>query len=108
MTSLLDPRHSAVLAIDLQNDNLAADGAAGGTVSAEHAHAVGTTARTAADLGYTPIVISDATASTTPEAHAADLKYGFADIAPTVDTETIISALSPTPTSNAPISSEAP
>jgi len=201
MTLSLDPRRTAVLVIDLQNDNLADDGAMGGTTSIEHArsvgvvehaariartareagalvvhvhfvadpvaggageniplfraiteqrtvvrgtygaepfpgavpedgdivlerarmsaflgtaldtilrnlglthlvltgvhtnHAVGTTARVAADLGYTPILVGDATASTSAEAHAADLAYGFADIAPVVDTETVVGAL---------------
>lgn len=201
MTVDLDPRRSAVLVIDLQNDNLADDGAAGGTPSVNHArevgvvenvariaraaravgipvihvhfvvdpaaggagnniplfqtitaqrtvvrgtygaaplpgaepldtdlvlerarmsafhgtpldtvlrqterthllltgvhtnHAVGTTARDAADLGYTPIVVSDATASTTADTHAADLRYGFADIAPVVDTSAVLASL---------------
>lgn len=56
-------------------------------------HAVGTTARHAADLGYTPIIVSDATASTTPRAHAGDLEFGFADIAPVVDTRAVLTAL---------------
>ncbi|GGM62251.1 cysteine hydrolase [Microbacterium saperdae] len=56
-------------------------------------HAVGTTARDAADLGYTPLVVSDATASTTADAHAADLLYGFADIAPVIETNAVLAAL---------------
>ncbi|WP_265521331.1 cysteine hydrolase family protein [Oerskovia flava] len=54
---------------------------------------VNTTARVAADLGYTPILVSDATASTTAEAHTGDLRYRFADIATIHDTTTVTGAL---------------
>lgn len=60
-------------------------------------HAVNTTARVAADLGYTPVLVSDATASTTAEAHAGDLRYGFADIATIHDTASVIDALTAHP-----------
>lgn len=56
-------------------------------------HAVNTTARVAADLGYTPIVVTDATASTTAEAHRGDLCYGFTDIAELHDSRSVIEAL---------------
>lgn len=56
-------------------------------------HAVGTTARVAADLGYTPIVVSDATAAMNADMHAADLTTGFDEIAIIADTETVRAAL---------------
>jgi nicotinamidase-related amidase len=56
-------------------------------------HAVNTTARAAADAGYTPILVTDATASTTADAHRGDLRYGFADIAELHDTTTVVTAL---------------
>lgn len=59
-------------------------------------HAVNTTARAAADLGYTPILVTDATASTTADNHRGDLRYSFADIAELHDTAAVVAALSGT------------
>lgn len=56
-------------------------------------HAVNTTARVATDLGYTPIVVSDATASTSADAHRGDLLYSFADISELHDPSAVVAAL---------------